>query len=131
MRSPLLAIYLLMSTLMFSCKDASVNDSDKGASRALSLSASTLRGTPPCDITFTGTLDSYADSMRMRVPDMFLMGVPGKTIVRYSLPDTSVPVRKIYVRTERFNSQGIYSIHMVVQSIQGDIFSDTIAVTIE
>lgn len=66
----------------------------------------------------------------MHVPDMFLMGAPNRTIIRYVLPDTSVSAKRTYTYVQQFLSPGTYSTYMVLQTTHGDIFSDTLVIVI-
>jgi hypothetical protein len=113
-----------------SCNNPASNNDRTAPAREVTLMASTTSGSGPLDITFSGTFHPYTDSIKMNVPDMFLMGVPGKTIIRYSLPDTFVMAKKSYVRTEHFSSSGSYSVYMVLQTQRGDIYSDTLQIDI-
>jgi hypothetical protein len=67
----------------------------------------------------------------MKVPDIFLMVTPGRTIIRYALPDTFVKAQTTYSTTEHFSASGSYSVYMVLQSKTSDIFSDTLTIVIQ
>jgi len=121
-------IVLLMVPV--SCRHATTNPAEVLPTRELSLNASSATGLAPCDILFTGTFNNYNDTIRMHVPEVFLFGGSGKTVVRYALPDTSVPAKRTYSYVEHFALQGTYSMFMVLQTTTKDVFSDTLAVTI-
>ena len=114
----------------FSCRHGSTSPEAEGPVRDLSLRASSATGVAPCDIVFTGTFNAYADTITMHVPDMFLMGGPGRTIIRYALPDTSIPALRTYSSTRHFSSAGYYQMYMVLQTTTRDIFSDTLFITV-
>ena len=123
-------LIILFACTFVSCKDYGTNQQFPTPLRALSLSASANNVAAPVNIAFTGTFHAYSDTMKMHVPDMFLMGAPGMTVIRYALPDTTVPAKEQYTYVQHFPQSGSYSIYIVLQTTYGDIFSDTLFVTI-
>jgi len=122
-------VFLLACTIL-SCKDNGTNQQLLLPHRPLSLSASANNIVAPVDITFTGTFHAYSDTMKMHVPDFFLMGGPGLTVIRYALPDTTVAAKQAYGFVQHFPHAGLYSMYMVLQTLRGDVFSDTLVITI-
>jgi hypothetical protein len=123
-------LIILLTCSLVSCKDNGTNQQIPTPLRALSLSASVNNVAAPVDIAFTGTFHAYSDTMRMYVPDMFLVVAPGRTLIHYALPDTSVLARRTYTYVQHFSSAGTYTIYMLLQTMQGDIFSDTVAIIV-
>ncbi len=121
---------LALLLLLCSCKDAGSGPDTLTPTRELSLSASSLTGTAPCEITFTGTFNACTDTTRMYVPDMWLLGGPGRTIIRYALPDTSVPAKRTYTSVRSFPAAGVFHMYMNLQVTTGDVWSDTLTITI-
>ncbi len=117
-------------TITSSCKDEATSPDQALPTRELSLTAAAVTGTAPCDILFTGTFNAYADTLRLHVPDMFLMGGPGHTVIRYALPDTSVPPKRTYSHVQQFAAQGKFHMFMVLQTMTRDVFSDTLTISI-
>ena len=129
MKSRNLLSLLIFFALLPGCKDNPTTQVS-APERSLSLSSNVNNVASPVDITFTGTFHAYSDTSKMHVPDMFLMGAPTRTIVRYILPDTSTPAKRTYTSVQQFSSAGTYSIYMVLQTMQGDVFSDTLAIVV-
>jgi hypothetical protein len=113
-----------------SCQDTSSNPIDVSTPRELSLTASSTTGIAPCDILLTGTFNAFSDTTRIHVPEMFVFGGPGMTVVRYTLLDTSVAAKRTYTYSQHFVSEGTYSMFMILQTTTKDVFSDTLVVTI-
>ena len=131
MKNICVTILTACALLSFSCKDNATNPIDTRPARALSLSANAAAGTAPCSIVITGTFNAYSDTTTMHTPDMFVIGGPGLTVIPYWLSGhPPIPAKRTYVDTVYFPYAGSYAIHMVLQTMAQNIYSDTLTFTI-
>jgi hypothetical protein len=67
----------------------------------------------------------------MYVPDMFVVGGPGRIVIPYVLTGTTlIPAKRTYIDTIGFSTAGTYSIYMVIETSTQPITSDTLTFTI-
>ncbi|MCX6120970.1 MAG: hypothetical protein NTX44_05080 [Ignavibacteriales bacterium] len=125
------AIVMVFIIVSFACKDNATNPSINQPTRALSLRANATSGTSPCNIILTGTFNAYTDTTTMHTPDMFVIGGPGLTVIPYWLSGyPPIPAKRTYIDTLYFPYAGSFSVHMLLQTMTQDIYSDTITFTI-
>lgn len=125
-------ILILLIVILFQyCKETTITPSENENSLKLVLSYENITGDSTYNAMFTGILYGPIDSLRMNVPDVFLFGAGGKTIIRYALPDTFVYAKREYTHKSNLNS-GNYTIYMLLQCADSsDIYSDTLHITIQ
>lgn len=123
-------ILLLVSVSFQFCDETTVIPENKNIVK-LKLTYTEKQNDTIYNAIFKGTLYGKIDTMKMKVPEMFLHGTSGRTFIRYSLPDTFALARSEYV-IEQNLSAGTYNVFMMLQCLNNtDIYSDTLHITIQ
>ncbi len=128
MKNQILILFCLC-VLIQSCKD-NPTDNTKYDPLKLVLTADKISGSAPLDVNFTGTLNGKIDTIRMYYPPMVFYPGSGRTIIRYALPDTSVPAERTYTSFYTYPIAGTFKTVMLLQGLNQDIYSDTLIITV-
>ena len=112
-----------------SCHETTLSPENDNSIK-LSLSYQKKQNDPNYNAIFKGRLYGQIDSIKMKVPAMFLYGAGTKTIIRYSLPDTFVFAKSGYV-AERYLGARTYNVYMMLQCLDNtEIYSNTLHITV-
>lgn len=123
-------LVFLVGVLFQFCSETSLSPENKNIIK-LKLSYEEKQNDSTYNAIFKGTLYGQVDTMKMKVPEMFLRGTSGRTFIRYQLPDTFALAKSEYV-IEKNLSPGTYNVFMMLQCLNNtDIYSDTLHITIQ
>jgi hypothetical protein len=131
-------VYLVILISFTSCKDKNVDplavEPYKSDILKLILSADKTSGIAPLTIIFTGVFQGNTDSIRGQVPDYIFYSRTGKTIIPYSIPDTSQNFSPYWRDTVTYHNTGVYKVVLVYQGLKNhkdiDILSDTLLIKV-
>ena len=111
-------ITVITILLLFGCDD---NPTHSDGTIWLELTADTLSGTAPLTVNFTGTLHGSISKLRLRCEEPVLCPGYGKT---YS-------AKRNYETQAIYNNSGQFRAYMVMQAVDGRIFSDTLVISVQ
>lgn len=104
---------------------------DGAATLRLVLTADVTTGTIPLTVNFTGALQGSIGTSYTRVPEVSLEGGYNTEESLYTPdPDTVTVARASYTGREHYFHPGTFNAVMIVHGVHGDIFSDTIRITV-
>lgn len=124
-------IIVFLSSILFQfCNDTTLIPENK-TFITLKLSYEKEQTDTTYNAIFKGRLYGQIDTMKMKVPEMFLLGTSGRTFIRYALPDTFTLAKSEYV-IKKHLIPGTYNVFMMLQCLNNtDIYSDTLHLTIQ
>lgn len=112
------------------CKETTLSPENDNLIK-LTLSYEKKQNDTTYNAIFKGRLYGQIDSIKMKVPEMFLLGTSGRTFIRYALPDTFALAKSEYVLEQQL-SAGTYNVYMMLQCLDNtDLYSDTLHITVQ
>lgn len=112
------------------CKETTLSPENHNLIK-LTLSYEKKQNDTTYNAIFKGRLYGQIDSIKMKVPEMFLLGTSGRTFIRYTLPDTFALAKSEYVLEQQL-SAGTYNVYMMLQCLDNtDLYSDTLHITVQ
>jgi len=123
-------LILMVVVLLIGCEETDIPTEASDDVRLL-LSAMQISGEPYQQVEITGELRGDIEGLLLQVPEFVLYQVPGRTIIRYAMPNESRIAKRYYKDTVNC-VRGEYEFWMVLQGQNcGDIISNKISVEIE
>lgn len=125
-------LFCNLALVQLSCRNST--EPDVSNELRLILSADKTSGISPLTINFSGNIQGNTEGLSGHLPDYVFFIKPGKTIIRYAIPDTSLSLVPSWKREEIFY-KGEHKAVLLYQGIKDgkniDIFSDTIRISVQ
>lgn len=100
----------------------------------LVLTADKTTGSAPLTVKFFGKIQGKTDGINSQVPDYFFFSRTGKTVIPYSIPDTSQNLRTDWSEEITYNIAGSYKVVLLYQGIKDgnkfNLFSDSLLIKV-
>ena len=100
----------------------------------LILTADKTAGRSPLTVKFSGKIQGNTNGIKGHVPDYFFFPQNGKSVIPYSLPDTSQYIRTNWNDEITYNFPGGYKVVLLYQGIKEEksmnLLSDTLFIKV-
>jgi hypothetical protein len=133
---PLLLIFLIISAEFCACRgpqnDPLAPEEGVPLQARLVLKADVSRGTVPLTVNFLLSLEGPIDTIFTRLPEVSLLGGYNPEEALYApLSDSVTSARRSYSGREHYFRTGVFKAVMVLHGIHGDMYSDTVQISVD